>query len=197
MSAIDFTADGQYIYMALESTFPIVVKSSRDIPGTGMAVYNPGAGTACNIAKSPGNADKMFFYGNFGTDIVLISHIVSTGVNTDISPASLGAKEVNVLAVNPSDENEIVIGVGTDQDLLYTSDGGSNWSAWDSALGFDPTALWLLWSGLYIDHRYFVAGDNLTNLDLLYSPNEGVSDANVEGTSLDAETNIVSLEATE
>lgn len=198
MAALDFNADGTLIFYALESGgFPYFVSAARATPGTGTAVYSPGAGSAGNLARVPSNADLMLFYGNFGTDITVIMHTISTVTNTDISPASLGAKVVNALAVNPSNEDEIVISVGTDEDLLYTSDGGSNWSTWDATLGFDGTALWVLWSGLYISHRYFVAGDNGADLDLLYSPNEGTSSNNEENAALAAQANICSLEATE
>jgi hypothetical protein len=198
MAAITFSADGDNIFYALETGgFPVIVKAARATPGTGTAVYSPGAGSAANVMMVPGNADKVLFYGNFGTDIVVIMHTISTVTNTDISPASMGAKIVNALAVNPSNEDEIVIGVGTDEDLLYTSDGGSNWSAWDATLGFDSTALWVFWSGLYIAHRYFTAGDNGLDLDLLYSPNEGVSSTNEESTALGSQANICSLEGTE
>jgi hypothetical protein len=198
MAAILYNADGTYIFMALETGgFPVVVRSARDIPGTGTAVYSPGVGSACNIERANGNPDKMFFYGQFGSGVQVIEHIVSTEINTNISPSGLTTKIVNTLAVNPSNDSEIVISVGTDEDLLYTSDGGSNWSAWDATLGFDSTALWVFWSGLYIAHRYFTAGDNGLDLDLLYSPNEGVSSTNEESTALGAQANICSLEGTE
>lgn len=199
MAAIATNADGQNIYLALEDTLgnQIIATAARSDLSTWTAAYNPGGGSACNVATVHADLDQMLFYGNFGTDVTVIKHTISTTTNTDISPASLGAKIVNVAQVNPSDSTEIVIGVSTDQDLTHTTDNGTTWTAWDAALGFNPTALWVLWSGPYFLHRYFVAGDNLTTLDILYSPNEGSADTDVSGATIGALTNIASVECTE
>lgn len=198
MSAIAASADGAYIFLALEdgSGNQIIAKAARSDLSTWSAAYQPGAGSACNVAPVPGDADKMLFYGNFDTDVVVILHTISTGANTDISPASLGAKVVNTLAVNPSNSDEIIITVDTDEDILYTADGGDNWATWDAALGFDATALYLLWSGAYEYHRYFTAGNDGTVV-LVYSPNEGASDYDYTGAALAATANVVSIDITE
>jgi hypothetical protein len=199
MAAIATNADGNTLFLALEdgSGNPVIVSAARSDLTTWTAVYEPGAGSAANLVAVPSDADAMLFYGNFGTDVTVIKHTISTGTNTDISPSSLGAKEVNTLAVNPSNADEIVIGIDTDQDLEYTDDGGTTWTEWDNALGGDATALWVLWSGAYFPHRYFVGLDNATTLDILYSPNEGASDTDVSGATVGALTNISALEATE
>jgi hypothetical protein len=199
MSAIDTSADGAYIFLALENSSgqPVIARAARSDLSTWTKAYDPAAGTAGNVAKSVANADKMLFYGNFGTDVTVVLHTISTGANADISPPGLGAKVVNTLQVNPSGGSEAVITVDTDQDVKHTSNGGTTWTDWDAALGFDATALWVLWSGAYFAHRYFVAGDNGVDLDLLYSPNEGVSRQNKENASLEAQANICNVEATE
>ncbi len=198
MPAIATDASGDNIFLALEdgSGNQLVVKISRALSSQ-TTVYSPGGGSACNVATVPSEPDSMYFYGNFGTDVTILKHTVSTGAETDISPASLGAKEVNTLVVNPSDADEFVIGVDTDEDLEYTSDGGTSYTEWDATLGFDATALAVLFSGAYMPHRYFVAGDNTTTLDILYSPNEGSSDSDVSGATVGALTNISGLEFTE
>lgn len=199
MPAIATNADGTWIYLALEdgSANPVIVCAGRSDLATWVETYTPAAGTAANVEMAGGNLDEMLFYGNFGTDVTVIKHTISTVTNADISPASLAAKEVNTAAVNPSDGDEIVITVNTDQDITHTTDNGTTWSAWDATLGLDPTGLWILWSGAYFLHRYFVAGDNTTTLDILYSPNEGSGDTDVSGATIGALTNISNVEATD
>lgn len=197
MSAIATSADGAYIFAALEdsSGFQVIARAARSDLSTWTAVYAPGAGSACGVVPVPSDADKMLFYGNFGTDVVLILHDIDAGTNTDISPASLGVNVVNTCAVNPANNaNEIVITVDTDQDMLYTDDQGSSWTAWNAALGFDATALFMLWSGAYWPHRVFVGGDNGSNLDLLYSPNEMTQSADRASGSLASAADICSVE---
>lgn len=198
MPAMATNADGNYIFLALEdaSGNQIIIRAARSDLTTWTRVYEPGTGSAANVAMVPGDPDLMLFYGNFGTDVVVILHAISTGTNSDISPVGLGAKVVNALAVNPGDANEIVIAVGTDQDLKYTSDQGSNWSDWDATLGFDATGLQVLWSGDYWPHRYFVAGQMAgPSAQLRYSPNEGGNDTDATGAM--SVTNIAGVEATE
>ena len=184
---------GDNIFTAEErSTFPIFGVAATSDLNTWAAAYDPGAGTAGNVIAA--GDDTMIFYGNFGTDVTIQKHTISTVSNVDISPSSLGAKVVNTLAVNPSDTDEMICTVDTDQDALHTTDGGTIWTTIDSALGFNATALWALWSGVYFPHRLFVAGDNLTTLDLLYSPNLMTSSQDFAGTSLDAAANISGVE---
>jgi len=196
MSAIATTADGNYIYLALEDTNgnQVISRAARSDLSTWTTIYQPGAGSAANIAPVPSDPDKMLFYGNFDTDVVVVEHTVSTGAESDISPASLAAKEVNTLAVNPSDANEIVITVDTDEDLKYSDDGGSTWSDWDATLTFDATALALLWSGDYSLHRLFASGQVTGSAVLYYSPNEASGWADYTG-SMSA-TDVVALAVT-
>lgn len=199
MASIATSSDGNYIFAALEdgSNNQIISKSSRSDLSTWSVAYNPGAGSASNVIPVPSDPDKMLFYGNFGTNVVLILHTISTGTNTDISPSSLGAKVINTCEVNPQDASQIVITVDTDQDMLYTSDQGSNWTAWSSALGLDATATELLWSGAYWPHRVFVAGDNGANLDLLYSPNQMSQSGDEASGSLASAADICSVEVSQ
>jgi len=194
MAAITTSIDGDYIFIAAENGGnQIVLKAARTDLTTWTVIYSPGAGTANNVLQSP-DPDIVYFYGHFGTDIQVIKHTISGPTNTNISPTTLAAKVVNTMAVNPSDINELLVSVNTDQDLKYSSDGGTTWTDYDTALGFDATALWGLWSGQYAPNRYFVAGDAGATLDLLYSPNAGSSDTDVSGAALGAETNICNVE---
>lgn len=197
---IAISADGAYIFLALESAtsgYPVIVKAARADLSTWSVVYDPGAGSAANVAAVPGNPDQVLLFGNFGTDVTVLSYTISTDTTSDISPAGLGAKVVNCLAVNPSDPDEMWATVDTDQDLLHTADGGATWEALNSALALDATALAVLWSGAYRPDRGFIAGDNGADLDLLYTPNDGATVQDLAGATLGALANICSLEVAE
>jgi hypothetical protein len=193
MAAIVTSSDGAYIFMALEdsSGFPVIARAARSNPTTWTSVYAPGAGTAANVASVPGNADLMLFYGNFGSGVQIVKHTVSTGAEVNISPTGLTTKIVNALAVNPSDPNEIIIAVGTDQDLLRTIDLGANWTTLYATLGFNATGLAVRWDD---PDRAFVAGYDGADVDLLYTPNEGESIADVAGAALKAALGVVGVE---
>jgi len=196
MSAIAISADGNNIFLALEdgSGNQVFLKAARSDLNTWTKAYNPGAGSAANVKESPSNIDVMLFYGNFGTDLVISTYRISTDVVTDISPASLAAKVINTLAVNPGGISELVASVDTDQDLKNSDDGGTTWVDWDATMGFDGTALAVLFSGAYFPHRYFTGGQTGGTGELRYSPNEGSSDNDETGAM--SVTHIVSIEAT-
>lgn len=199
MATIAVSVDGNHIFLALEngSGFQVIAKAARSDLATWTAAYAPGAGTAGNVVAVPGNADKMLFYGNFGSGVQVVSHVISTGVETNISPAGLTTKVVNCLAVNPSDSDEVWITINTDQDLKRTIDGGTNWTALDAALGIDPTALAVIFSGAYVPDRAFIAGNDATDELLLYTPNEGSSKTDLVGTTLVNVADICSIEVSE
>jgi len=193
MPAIATSADGAYIYLALEdaSGFPAFVRAAREALETWDSVYAPGAGSAANVASVPGNADKMLFYGYFGSGVQVISHTISTQAEVNISPAGLTTKIVNALAVNPSDPNEIIIATGTDQDLLHTTNLGTAWTTIYATLGFNATALAVQWDD---PNRVFIAGYDGVDVDLLYTPNAGAFVSDESGAALKAALNVVSVE---
>ena len=195
MAAIATSADGAYIFMALEDTsgFPVIVKCSRDDLATFTAAYDPGAGTAGNVASVPGNPDLMLLFGNFGTDVTVILYTISTATPADISPPGLGAKVVNTLAVNPSNAEEIMITVDTDQDFLFTQDQGATRETLNAALGFDATALHVRWPGGYEENIGYVAGTPAAS-QLLFSPNEGADFDDIAPPDLDNAGGIVGVE---
>jgi hypothetical protein len=204
LSAIATSADGEYIFLALEnaSGFPVFVRAARADLSTWTSVYAPGVGTAANVASVPGNADLMLFFGYFGSGVQVLSHVVSTGAETNISPAGLTTKVVNCLAVNPSDPDEIIITVNTDQDLLRTIDGGDNWETLNASLTFNATGLAVAWGGPSTSsgqgdgepHGIYVAGNDGVDTFLLYSPNDGLVLGEVTGAALTAVANVVGVE---
>lgn len=195
MSAIAVSQDGAAVFLALEdgSGNSVVVKCERDDLTTFTAAYAPGAGTAANVMAT-GDPEIMFFYGNFGSGIQVVEHVISTGVNTNISPSGLTTKVVNALAVNPSNASEIWVTVNTNQDLLGTIDGGATWDTLNAALGINPTALLVFWAGDYDDSRGFIGGTVAGVTELLYTPNEGGSYGDYAGAALDGAAAIVGLE---
>jgi hypothetical protein len=201
MTAITTSVDGAYIFGALEDSdgLPVVLRAERpdeyDTPLTWAEAYAPGAGTAVNIIQVPANSDLMIFYGNFGTDVCVILHTISAETNDDISPSSAGAEVINCLAVNPSDSDEMIATIDTSEDLLYTSDGGANWSIINAALGFAATSMAVIWGGDQEPHRVFVGGNDTSDTLLLFSPNNGTVTASVGGATLAAVTNIAGIEA--
>lgn len=199
MSAIVTTSDGAYIYLALEngSAQPVIARCARSDLSTFEAAYNPAAGTAGNVQAAPGDPDLVYFYGNFGTDVTVLAHVPSTGAETDISPASLGAKVVNTLEVDPSDANRLQITVDTDQDLLGTEDGGAAWVTLNAAVGFDVTAQRVFWGGEYDYDRAWIGGAAAGAAEARYTPNEGAYLADVTGAGLGAAAAIVGIEGAE
>ncbi|GIK36576.1 MAG: hypothetical protein BroJett011_04090 [Chloroflexota bacterium] len=196
MAAIATSADGGYVFLALEneSGQPIIVKASRDDLSAFSPAYNPAAGTAGNVASVQANADQMLFYGNFGSGVQVVLHTVSTGANTNISPGGLTTLVANCLAVNPSDPDEIWITVnnGASSSLRRTLDAGATWEIM-AALGFEPTALAITWQSDYSLDRVVVAG-HTTTTELRYSPNEGAALADYAGAGLGAAANIVGVQ---
>lgn len=196
MAAIAVSADGLNIFLGLEdgSGFPVIAKAVRSDLATFSAAYSPGAGSAANVAAAAGEPDVMYFYGNFGTDVTVIKHTISGPTNDDISPASLGAKVVNTLEVDPSDANRLIITVDTDQDLLETEDAGSNWVALNETLGLDATALKVFWSGDYDYHRLWLGGQVTGAAAARYSPNEGTTLSDVTGAGLGVALNVAGID---
>jgi hypothetical protein len=187
MASIAATADGAYVYMALEndSAQPVIVRAARpDNAGDVMTfeeAYAPAAGTAGNVCQVPGNPDLMLFYGNFGSGVQVVLHTVSTGAEANISPAGLTTKVVNAAAVDPNDSDHIIICVNTDQDLLETRDAGTAWTTLNSALGFDTTALAVFWQ-TFPEYDIIYAVGQVTAAALLkYSPNSGASLSDITG----------------
>jgi hypothetical protein len=187
MSVISANGDGNYIFLALEdaSGFQVVVRCLRATLGDWEEAYRPAAGSAGNVAIVVPNSDAIFMHGNFDTDVVILTHTISTYVNTDLSPGTLGAKVCNTLESNPSGIGEAWATIDTDEDLIRTQDAGATWPAIDAALGFDPTALDVLWSGGYALDRGFIAGKPAA-VELQYTPSEGADKQDLANAGLAA-----------
>lgn len=177
--AIAPSSDGAYVFVALEentSGDQYVFSVTRPVTGsapTVAPVYEPAGGSAAGVATVPGNPDKMLFFGNFGTDIGVIMHTISTGANTDISPSSIGTDVIIWAAVDPSDADHIVAINDTDSDLLETTDGGTTWTTLDASLPVTSvTGAFWLWSGAYFTDRGFIGGGDGVDEHLAYTPNE-------------------------
>lgn len=194
MSIMSVNGDGYYLFLALEdsSGFQVVVRANRGLFTEWSAVYEPGAGNAGNVAIIASNPDAVFMHGNFDTDVVILTHTISTDANADLSPGTLGAKVCNTLKVNPSGVGEAWATIDTDQDLIRTQDAGVTWPVLDAALGFDPTALDILWSGGYALDRGFIAGKP-ASVELQYTPSEGADKQDLANAGLAAVADICSI----
>lgn len=194
MSAIATNASGDYIYLALDDGDVIFVEISRDDLAGHTVIYDPGGGGAGNVLPVPGNENQMIFYGEFGGGVMIVRYDIDTQTITDITPAGyVGTKTINTLSIDPANSDRMIASISIDQDLLYTEDGGTSWTLWDGTVGFSVAALTAIWPGAYELVRYFVAGDNGTDLDLLYSPNEGSNATNLEDGTLAGQANICNL----
>jgi hypothetical protein len=187
MAAISYNASGDYVFIAVEASTGgyqfVIMASAADLTTWTVALAPAGVGgSAGNVLAPLAAPGKMLLHGNFDTDAGLYLYDIEADSLTDISPGSLSAGEINVLAINPDGTGEAVIGVsGAAQALQYSGDSGATWSDWDAAPGFDATALAVLWSGAGDYHRYLIAGQVSGAVQLLYSPNEGASLLDVTG----------------
>lgn len=171
--ALAVSADGNNVFIALEdnaSGNQIVFKATRPSSPTVTAIYEPGGGSAANVIPT-GDPDKMIFCGNFGTDVGVILHTISADTEGDISPSSIGTDKIQPVAIDPSDVNHLVAINQADQDALETEDG-STWSTLNAALGQTPVAMGIIWLGALFPLGGFIGGNDGTDENLTYTPNE-------------------------
>lgn len=198
MSLLETSQNGVFLFVALEDNATgdqLVFKITRptSTTPTTIAVYEPGDGSAGNVA-STGDSSRMIFHGNFGTDIGVIDHAIAVRTNTDISPASIGAELIQPLEVDPSDIQHIVAINRNDQDALETEDTGANWATLNAALGVTVDAMALIFLGAYFPFGGFVGGNDGVDENLSYSPNEFSSLRDDASAALKAVSGIVSVD---
>jgi hypothetical protein len=195
-SALGVSQDGSFVFVALEDTSSNqkILKITRPTSTvvTTAIVYDPGAGTSGNIAQT-GHPDRMIFFGNFGTDVGVIDHVISTETNNDISPASVGSKLIQPLRADPGDINHIIAINRDDQDAIETEDG-SSWSTLNATLGITVDAMDVGFFGPYIDDVGVIGGNDGADENLSYSPNEFVSLREDTSAALQAVGDIVSID---
>lgn len=169
-------ADGTYVFVALEDDSTgnqgvfRVVRPTSGTP-TVTNVYDAVGGSAGNVAMTP-DPDTVIFYGNFGTDKGVTVHTISSGANADASPASISTDVIAPLRVDPADVDHWIAVNVDDQDGLETEDGGANWSTLNSALGQTVEAMAALFFGAYFPASVWIGGDDATDENLAYSPND-------------------------
>jgi hypothetical protein len=185
--------DGDYIYFAFEyesSGNQIIARVPRPAAGgsigTTSAEYEPAAGSAGNVTPDPVSPDKMWFFGNFGTDIGIIRHTPSTEGNSDVSPSSIGTDVIQPLQVDRGDNSHIIACNATDQDALESDDTGASWSTLNATLGLTPVAMALAFNGQLQPADGFIAGNDGTDTRLTYTPNDFATLREDSGATLDA-----------
>ena len=173
-SALGISSDGENVFIALEdnsSGNQVVFKATRPASPTVSLIYAPGGGSAANIATTP-NFDKVVFHGNFGTDIGVINHTISTDAESDVSPTSIGAKIIAPLKVDDGNDQHYVAINRNDQDAIETDDAGTAWSTLNAALGQTTDAMDVAFFGAYYQLASFFGGNDGTDENLEYTPNE-------------------------
>lgn len=196
-NALAVSADGNNVFIALEDNSTgnqIVFKATRPSSPTVSAIYDPGGGSAANVI-STGDPDKMVFFGNFGTDVGVILHTISSDTESDISPTSIGTDEIQPLAIDPSDINHIVAVNVTDQDALETEDG-STWSTLNASLGQTVEAMGVMFFGSLFPFGAFIGGDDSVDENLEYTPNEFTNLREDTSAALQAVTKITGIDLT-
>lgn len=188
---------GTHLFFAMEDAAGnqkiIKVNRPTSTAPTLSLVYNPGGGSISSIAKHP-DIDKMIFHGNFGTDIGVIEHAIGAVTNTDKSPISIGAKLIQPLRVNLGDGTQIIAINRDDQDAIETEDGGDNWSVLNATLGQTVDAMDVGFFGKYIDDVVVIGGNDGSDENLGYSPNEAVLFREDTSATLKAVGSIVSID---
>ena len=198
MSILETSQDGAFVFVALQDDATgnqLVFKITRPTSTTPTTVtaYEPGDGSAGNVAQT-GDPDRMIFHGNFGTDVGVIDHAIAAVSNTDITPTSIGAELIQPLEVDPDNIAHIVAINRNDQDALETDDTGSNWSVLNATLGQSVDAMDLLFFGSYYPFGGFFGGNDATDENLEYTPNEFVSLREDTSAALKAVGSIVSID---
>ncbi len=197
-NAMGVAQSGAFLFFALEDENTgnqivlKVVRPTSTTPSTAV-VYNPGSGSSGNIV-SLGDPDRMLFYGNFGTDIGVIDHVISSVTNNDISPTSIGAKLIQPLNPDLGDIDHIVAINRDDQDAIETTDGGSNWSTLNAAIVITADAMASFFHGQYFPGGSFIGGNDGVDERLSYTPNEFADLFEHSSAALQAVGSIVSID---
>lgn len=200
MAAITYSNDGTNIFLAAEVAATgdqVVLKGLVSDLDIWTEAYSPVDGSAGNVKASTNDPDTMFFYGNFGTDVVIIKHAIAAGTNTDVSPASVGAREINSLDGNPTPlydgSIELICHIDTAADIVYSDDTGVTWSTLTGSSALtSANDIEVIWRGTYYPHAYIVAGFVFVGPAIYLSPNAGANQIDVIDTI--TTTNICSIE---
>ena len=176
MSILEVSQDGAFVFIALENNATgdqLIFKITRPTSTTPTTVtaYEPGAGSAGNVAQT-GDPDRMIWHGNFGTDVGVVDHAITAATNTDISPSSIGAELIQPLQVDLSDINHIVAINRNDQDALETDNLGGSYATLNTTLGQSVDAMALALFGAYFPFGGFFGGNDGSDENLEYTPNE-------------------------
>lgn len=200
MSILETSQDGAFVFVALQDNATgnqVVFKITRPTSTTPTTVlaYDPGSGSAGNVAQT-GDPDRMIFHGNFGTNVGVVDHAITAATNTNISPTSIGAKLIQPLEVDPDNIKHIIAVNRDDQDALETDDTGANWTTLNATLGQSVDAMNLLFFGPYFPFGGFFGGNDGSDENLEYTPNEFANFREDTSAALKAVGAIVSIDLT-
>ena len=184
MSVMSSEISQTILFVALETATGNQLVKKFDI-GTGAVsdAYTPGAGTSCNVLQHPTNEDVVYFYGQFGGNVNIIKHTISTVNNADISVNI--SNTINGVTVNPSNDLEMYCYSDGNTTIYFTDDGGATWTVLNASGSLTTVAgLVTLWSAAGLANRLFASGDDTANAIINYSPNGGLSGVKVRDGAL-------------
>jgi hypothetical protein len=176
--AVDVDGDGDSIYVALYNAAgqPLLVKASAPLTwdALGNAVFNPLAGDAISV-RCTDVGGELTISGRFAAvnDQVRIS--LDGGTTwSQIDPGTWGGETAQPLEIDPLTTNEAMVVRQTVPDIIETLDGGTTWTA-GVAIPYSAGAMAKMING----DELIIGDDAACRID--YSPNRGVSQANITG----------------
>lgn len=180
--SIDCNGDGSALYICLYDTAtgqPALMEVALPLDGAtsvGNIMFLPGAGTAINV-KCSVVGDELAIAGDFAAANEQVETSDDAGITwTDIDRDFWGAEVAQPLIINPTWITEVMVALAGAQDITETFDAGATaWIVNNPAIGYSPGAMVRLVRG----HEMIIGDDAANRID--YSPNRGVSVANVTG----------------
>ncbi len=137
----DIDADGSFLYIAVldNSGFPALIKIATSLSADGSSVFAPGAGTDIGVQCGRFDSGIVYVAGDFGGTDVVEKSVDSGAIFTVIDPATFGTVETFI--VGPDSDNRVLVSDVTNDDIQQTIDGGTVWTAINSAVGFDIVSM--------------------------------------------------------
>ena len=191
---IDSSSNNLFFALEEESTGNQVIIKYDILSEQFNTVYDPQAGDCSNVIRLGTDLDNMLFFGNFGTDVKLIKHTISTLNNSDISPASLGSNLLQPVESDPLDSNHIIAIDQDSEDVLESLDLGSNWNTINNAIGGLVLAIKMLWNNIYYPDNGFIGLYDGVDTALFFTPNNFENTREDSSAALQSASDIVSLD---
>lgn len=173
--ALDVDGNGDILYLGLYTgvgnpvfiTVPLPLDSAAS---TGTGRYVPTSGDAINVKAHGEVGNYVVVSGYFGLDVQTHQSTDGGVTLTQIDPGNWGDNRAQPIAINPNDENDILVALHILDDLMSYDGSGTSWTTLDAALAFDVGALAMY--DLNPD-EIFIGRDAAGADVILYSPSSG------------------------